>query len=75
MLKAVDTLERYFRWGSHYLRGLLRAHQLQQCTNFLDPGLQEYGGERFAEYRENGQKIIVSVDMPAPSRIRPAPVQ
>ena len=54
MLKAVDTLERYFRWGSHYLRGLLRAHQLQQCTNFLDPGLQEYGGERFAEYRENG---------------------
>jgi hypothetical protein len=26
--------------GVHYLRSLLRAHQLRTCTNFMDPGLQ-----------------------------------
>lgn len=26
MTKAIDGQERYFRWGEHYLRSLLRAH-------------------------------------------------
>ena len=30
--KAMDGADRFKRWGSHYIRGLLRAHELQQCT-------------------------------------------
>jgi hypothetical protein len=33
--------ENYFeRWGKHYLPSLARAHLLQQCNNFKDPGIQ-----------------------------------
>jgi hypothetical protein len=39
MLKALDGKERFDRWGKHYLRALMRAHQMQVCTNFLDAGL------------------------------------
>lgn len=31
----------YFqKWGRHYLPSLARAHLLQQCNNFKDPGIQ-----------------------------------
>eukprot|EP00656_Telonema_subtile_P021412 TRINITY_DN2244_c0_g1_i2.p1 TRINITY_DN2244_c0_g1~~TRINITY_DN2244_c0_g1_i2.p1 ORF type:complete len:702 (-),score=159.11 TRINITY_DN2244_c0_g1_i2:986-3091(-) len=40
MSKAVNGKDRFERWGMHYLNSLIRAHQLQQCTNFLDSGLQ-----------------------------------
>lgn len=71
MTKALDGTERFFRWGEHYLRALLRAHQLQQCTNFLDPGIQVYGGNLFKVMREHGDKAFVSIPMPPPSRARP----
>ena len=35
MSKALDGSDRYKRWGSHYIRGLLRAHELQQCTKYV----------------------------------------
>ena len=31
------------KWGKHYLQSLQRAHELQQCNNFKDPGVQFYG--------------------------------
>lgn len=35
------TPENYFqKWGRHYLPSLARAHLLQQCNNFKDPGIQ-----------------------------------
>ena len=39
MLKAFEGHDRFKRWGEHYVRSLMRAHQLQQSTNFMDPGL------------------------------------
>jgi len=38
MLKALDGMERFQRWGEHYLRSINRSHQLQQCNNHLDVG-------------------------------------
>ena len=35
--------EYYVKWGRHYLPSLARAHLLQQCNNFKDPGVQGYG--------------------------------
>jgi len=67
MSKALKGKERFNRWGKHYLRALMRAHQLQQCTNFMDPGLQVFGGRLFKAYRSEGDTIFVSLPPPTPS--------
>jgi hypothetical protein len=54
MSKALSTVERFKRWGKHYLRALTRSHQLQIRTNFMDPGLQIYGGTLFKVLEEQG---------------------
>merc|ERR1712196_34753 len=58
---------RFDRWGKHYIRALMRSHQLQQCTNFLDPGVQVYGGRQFKILREKGDHIFTSLPPPTPS--------
>lgn len=70
MTKALTTKERFNRWGKHYLRAIARAHQLQQCTNFMDPGLQSYGGILFNKLSEIGGNIFVS--LPNPTNTAPA---
>jgi len=59
--------ERFNRWGKHYLRALMRSHQLQLCTNFMDPGLQVYGGSLFKALRDRGDTIFLSLPAPKPS--------
>jgi Mg-chelatase subunit ChlD len=61
--KAVSTDERFKRWGQHYLRAIVRAHHLQLRTNFMDPGLQVYGGELFNKLQHRGGEIFVSLPM------------
>uniref|UniRef100_A0A6B2KZ96 VWFA domain-containing protein n=1 Tax=Arcella intermedia TaxID=1963864 RepID=A0A6B2KZ96_9EUKA len=61
--KSVSTVERFNRWGKHYLLALNRSHQLQMRTNFMDPGLQIYGGLVFRKLEEEGGKIFVSLPM------------
>jgi len=68
MTKALNTKERFNRWGKHYLRALLRAHQLHQCTNFMDPGLQLYGGSLCKELIDAGGKIFISIPMNMPPK-------
>jgi hypothetical protein len=58
----------YFaRWGEHYLRSYLRAHQLQQCMNFKDPGLQIYGGDMFRQLQDIGDRLFCTLPAPIPS--------
>merc|ERR1712046_299843 len=71
MLKALKGKERFNRWGKHYLRALARAHQVQQCTNFMDPGLQVYGGELFRALRDIGDEAFLSLPPPKPSKALP----
>jgi hypothetical protein len=61
--KAISTNERWQRWGQHYLRAITRAHQLQLRTNFMDPGLQIYGGKLFDSLQHRGGEIFVSLPM------------
>jgi len=61
--KSVSTIERYNRWGQHYLRCICRAHQLQLRINFMDPGLQVYGGAKFVEEQDIGGKIFITLPM------------
>eukprot|EP00604_Paraphysomonas_vestita_P000936 CAMPEP_0174819540 /NCGR_PEP_ID=MMETSP1107-20130205/2831_1 /TAXON_ID=36770 /ORGANISM="Paraphysomonas vestita, Strain GFlagA" /LENGTH=1055 /DNA_ID=CAMNT_0016033225 /DNA_START=867 /DNA_END=4034 /DNA_ORIENTATION=+ len=62
--KAFNGKERFKRWGRHYLRAVARAHQIQQCTNYMDPGLQLYGSKFFQTVVEEGGKVFLS--LPAP---------
>lgn len=64
MSKALQGKERFNRWGKHYLRALMRAHQLQVCTNFMDPGLQLYGGSLFRSLRARGDSIFLTLPPP-----------
>jgi len=63
MTKAISTVERFKRWGGHYLRAITRAHQLQICTNFMDTGLQVYGGTLFSKLRDDGGKIFLTLPL------------
>lgn len=58
-----DPLDRFNRWGRHYLRAILRAHQYQMCTNFMDKGLQQYGGTQFNELLVTGGRIFLALPM------------
>jgi hypothetical protein len=71
MSKAFKGKERFNRWGKHYLRALMRAHQVQQCTNFMDPGLQAYAGRLFSSLRSTGEQVFVSLPPPKPSKALP----
>jgi len=64
--KALDGQARFKRWGKHYLRALGRSHQLQLCTNFMDKGLQVYGGEAFRQLRGEGDQVFLNLPMPKP---------
>lgn len=72
MTKALNGSERFNRWGLHYLRALMRSHQLQVCTNYMDPGLQLYGGTLFRSLRDVGDRIFLSLQQPTKSRVRGA---
>jgi len=68
------TPENYYqKWGRHYLPSLARAHLLQQCNNFKDPGIQVYGGEMFQIKRDQLDDIFVKLPPPKPSVRRPSP--
>lgn len=59
----------YEKWGKHYVRSLARAHQLQQCHNFKDPGVQLYGGKLFKELQNKIDTIFCNLPAPKASRI------
>ena len=62
--KSFDGLERFNRWGKHFVRALIRAHIVQQCTNPLDPGVQFYGGALFRSLRDQGKVLFTALPPP-----------
>merc|ERR1711874_435913 len=58
----------YTKWGMHYLPSLCFAHQLQQCNNFKDPGVQQYGGDFWADLCEQADAIFVGLPPPQPGK-------
>lgn len=71
--KAYSSNDRLLRWGRHYIRSIIRAHQLQQCHNFKDPGVQLYGGNVFKLLQIKADKIFCSLPPPVPSIKLPPP--
>ncbi len=59
----------YFsKWGEHYLRAYRRAHELQQCMNFKDAGLQIYGADMFHRLQDEGDRLFCTLPAPKPTR-------
>ena len=67
VLQAISRQDWFQKWGKHYLPSLLRAHQLQICNNFKDPGVQIYGEELFYLLQEEFNNIFDNTDPPNPS--------
>ena len=65
--EAVSRKDYYDKWGIHYLPSLRRAHQLQQCNNFKDPGVQHYGADLFQNLRDEADAIFNSLPPPVRS--------
>jgi len=64
---AISQSHHFIRWGRHFLPSLIRAHLLQQCNNFKDPGVQHYGGEIFNKIRDIIDDIFVKLPPPKQS--------
>ncbi|KAJ3284051.1 hypothetical protein HK104_010122, partial [Borealophlyctis nickersoniae] len=61
----------FYKWGRHYLPSLVRAHQLQVCNNFKDPGVQVYGGKLFEKVRDEMDEVFLKIPPPKPSKVNP----
>ena len=70
--KAFSRGDWLTKWGFHYVKSLVRAHALQECSNFKDPGVQVYGGPMFKRLQETADTLFVSMPAPVPS-VRAAP--
>lgn len=60
-------MDYYQKWGRHYLPSLACAHQLEQCNNFKDPGVQNYGGKLFKKLRDTADEMFLKIPPPKPS--------
>jgi hypothetical protein len=56
----------YIKWGKHFIPSLLKAHLLQQCLNFKDPGVQKYGGKLFNSIRDKADEAFNKLPPPKP---------
>lgn len=65
--KAFSKGDWFDKWDKHYVRSLLRAHQMQQCHNFKDCGVQSYGGNYFREFQDKTEEIFGALPAPKPS--------
>ena len=67
---AISQNQHFTRWGKHFLPSLVRAHLLQQCNNFKDPGVQHYGGELFNKIRDKIDDIFLALPPPKQSIVQ-----
>ena len=57
----------YKTWGRHYMPSLGLSHLMQQCNNFIDKGIQQYGGSHFQSVRDNLDKLFNEMQAPVPT--------
>lgn len=73
--EAIIREDWFKKWGIHFLPSLTRAHLLQYCNNFKDPGVQNYGrGQLFSTVRDEMDTIFCSLPAPKPSQQTGTPI-
>mmetsp|Transcript_12835 Transcript_12835/g.32005 ORF Transcript_12835/g.32005 Transcript_12835/m.32005 type:complete len:746 (+) Transcript_12835:62-2299(+) len=66
--EAFSKTEWYNKWGVHFLPSLCRAHQLQECNNFKDFGVQVYTSAMFEDARDLADDKFNTLPAPEPSQ-------
>lgn len=66
IVMGLSTKAAFVKWGKHFLLSLMRAHSLQQCLNFKDPGVQFYGGTLFNQLRDLADDKFNKLPPPKP---------
>jgi len=56
------------KWGKHFMPSIGMTHWRQNCNNFLDPGVQLYGGDTFQQTRDHLDDLFNNLKPPEPSR-------
>jgi hypothetical protein len=62
--EALSVHAYFLKWGRHYLPSLKRAHEMQQCNNFKDPGVQTYVSPLFESIRTVAEQYFTSLPPP-----------
>ena len=62
--RAVGSQTEWTRWGCHYLRALLSAHQQQEMTNFKDRSILAYATPRLMQLYETGYNTFAELEPP-----------
>ena len=65
-----EAIGAYHKWGKHYMPSLALAHLTQQCNNFMDKGIQDYGGATFKEIRLALDTMFNKLPAPVPTHRR-----
>ncbi len=65
---AVKETYSFEHWGQHFLPSLSHCHLKQQCNNFMDPGIQGYGGEFFKNLKDRVEMTFLKLPAPKPSK-------
>jgi hypothetical protein len=65
--EALSRDDWWGKWGRHYTPSLMFAHKSQQCNNFKDPGVQEYGGNMFKAEQDAADEMFNQLPAPKPS--------
>ena len=64
---ALTKNEFWTKWGLHYFHAIKIANLIEMCTNFKDPGLQNYGGNLFKTLQDSIDTIFIKLPPPTPS--------
>ena len=51
-LDLLISKDAFTKWGQHFIPSIMRAHLHQECNNFADPGIQNYGSDMFSHLRD-----------------------
>lgn len=65
--KSLEKPEWFKKWGFHYLKSIIRAHELEKCMNFKDKSIQYYTSPDFTVEQKRIEDIFCNLTPPTPS--------
>jgi hypothetical protein len=65
--KALSNVYWFDTWGKHYLKGIVRAHELEKCLTFKELSPQFYNSEEFKFEQDRIEKIFCNLPAPVGS--------